>query len=222
MFDKRINIFVGHFGSGKTEVSVNSVLLMNERNYKTAIVDLDIVNPFFRTADVKKILVDKGIKVITPVFAGSNTDVPALPAEISSVFDNQEDRIFIDVGGDELGARVLARYREGILENEHDVFMVVNTKRPETDNDSKILDYISLIENSSGIKISGLINNTNLLNETTNAHIMKGQEILNRVSKSSKIPVRFISGFKRDVLSLNVAVERIILNRMIKTPFGNF
>ena len=108
MFDKRIAIFTGHFGSGKTEVAVNYALQTAGRGKKTAIVDLDIVNPFFRTADARGILEAEGIRVITPVYANTNVDVPSLPPEISSMFEDRSYNVWIDVGGDDLGARAVS------------------------------------------------------------------------------------------------------------------
>ncbi len=104
MFNKRINIFTGHFGSGKTEVAVNYAFEMARTGQRTAIVDLDIVNPFFRTADAKQKLENSGIKVVLPMYANTNVDVPALPAEINTLFERKDFKLVFDVGGDDLGS----------------------------------------------------------------------------------------------------------------------
>ena len=104
MFDKRINIFTGHFGSGKTEVAVNYAMKMAEAGYRTAIVDFDIINPYFRTADAKDALEEQNIKVILPMYANTNVDIPAIPPEIYSLFEDKDTKVVLDVGGDDLGA----------------------------------------------------------------------------------------------------------------------
>jgi nitrogenase subunit NifH len=202
MFEKRLNIFAGHFGSGKTEVSVNFALILSEMGFKTAIVDLDIVNPFFRTADISDYLKSKNIQTILPVYANTNVDIPALPAEISTVFENKEFTAVFDVGGDDLGAKVLSRYRNEIIKDNYEMYCVINTKRQTTDSADKIETMINEIENSSGLKITGLVNNTNLLSETKINDLIKGQKIIDVISDRMEIPVSFISSFlNEDLLS---------------------
>jgi len=194
MFDKRINIFTGHFGSGKTEVAVNYAIKMSEMHKETAIVDLDIVNPYFRTADAREVLERHGIWVITPLYANTNVDVPALPPQISTLFDNKEYKVVLDVGGDDLGAKAVSRYRTEIFENDYEMFFVINTRRPMTNTVEKIEGMIRSIEESSRIKVTRLVNNTNILQDTAMEDIMEGQKLIEHVSKELNIPVGFISG----------------------------
>ncbi|NTV88984.1 MAG: P-loop NTPase [Clostridiales bacterium] len=196
MYEKRISIFTGHFGSGKTEVSVNYALELAKQGYRTAIVDLDIVNPFFRTADVASILESKGIKVITPVFANTNMEVPSLPPDIYSVFNQKDYRVVIDVGGDDLGAKVLARYHEEIAGDDCEMYFVVNTRRPDTASEEGIRLMLDEIENSSGFKVDWLVNNTNILLETTEKEILEGDIKIRHVSEQLGIPVAFTSGLE--------------------------
>ncbi|MFA6308196.1 MAG: hypothetical protein WC677_00400 [Clostridia bacterium] len=206
MFEKRLNIFAGHFGSGKTEVAVNYALILSKMGFKTAIIDLDIVNPFFRTADINDYLKSKNIQTILPVYANTNVDIPALPAEISTVFENKEFTAVFDVGGDDLGAKVLSRYKNEIIKDNYEMFCVINTKRQSTDSVDKIETMIKEIENSSGLKVMGLVNNTNLLSETKINDLVKGQKIIEVVSDRMEIPVSFISSF----LNENLLSEKFI------------
>jgi hypothetical protein len=167
MPDKRINIFIGHFGSGKTEVAVNYALKLVKANPKTCIVDLDIVNPYFRTADAKIQLEEKGIWVILPMYANTNVDVPALPPEMNSIFEKKQYSTVFDVGGEDIGAKVISRYREDILKDSYELFAVINVKRPMTETADRIEKMIYELEEASRIKITKLVNNTNLLDETT-------------------------------------------------------
>ena len=194
MFKKRISIFTGHFGSGKTEVAVNYALKLSEMYKKTAIVDFDIVNPFFRTADARKELEERGVKVLTPLYANTNVDVPSLPPEINMLFENKDYRAVFDVGGDELGAKVLSRYNTDILADESEMYFVINTRRPMTLSDRGIEEMIRDIEWSSKLKVDWLVNNTNLLGETTPEIIREGAEIIEKVSEKLGIPLGFTSG----------------------------
>ncbi len=221
MFEKRINIFTGHFGSGKTEVAVNYALMLSKMGFKTAIVDMDIVNPYFRTADIKDFLRENGILPITPVYANTNVDVPALPAEINMIFENKEYTAVLDVGGDDLGVRVLSRYKNDIINESHDVFCVINTKREMTGSVEKIKSMIKEIENSSGLKITGLVNNTNLLFETKIEDLIDGQSIIKEVSDELEIPISFISSFlDEDLLSVEFEADYLFqMNKKILLPW---
>lgn len=221
MFEKRINIFTGHFGSGKTEVAVNYAFKLAERNSKVAIVDLDIVNPYFRTADAKKELENAGIKVILPMYANTNVDVPALPAEINTLFEEKDYKVVLDVGGDDLGARVLARYNDEIIHDDYEMHFVVNLKRPMTDTLEKVEMMIAEIEFSSKLKVTKLVNNTNMLHETNADEILKAQEIINEISSRLSIPVGFISGFDETLRTIpnNTGLELFPMKKYIKLPW---
>jgi hypothetical protein len=221
MFDKRISIFTGHFGSGKTEVAVNyseKLLLLNR---KTAIVDFDIVNPYFRTADVKDYLESKGIYVITPLYANTNVDVPALPGEINTLFERKEYSVVFDVGGDDLGARVLSRYNEEILAEDYEMYFVINIKRPMTDTYNRIEEMIRNIEYSSRLKVTKLVNNTNLLKDTVEQDILEGKELIEEVSKKLNIPLGFSSYISTHAQDLREKLGHDVLemNKLIKLPW---
>lgn len=221
MFDKRINIFAGHFGSGKTEVAVNYAMKMKDMNKKVAIVDLDIVNPFFRTADMKEKFEEKGIKAILPVYANTNVDVPALPAEINIVFEQKSYECVIDVGGDDLGARALSRYRSQIEQEAYNLYMVINILRPMTETAEKILKMLDEIQTMSNLKVTGFVNNTNLLMDTEADQIIEGQKVIDRVSEITGIPVAFtacMDDIYDDVKKL-ISTEVFVLNKNILLPW---
>ena len=221
MFEKRVSIFTGHFGSGKTEVAVNYALKMAEMYEKVAIVDMDIVNPFFRTADVKNMLEERGIKVILPQYANTNVDVPSLPAEINTVFENKEYHVVLDIGGDDLGAKVVSRYRDSIIKDDYDMYFVVNTRRPMTDSEKGIEEAIYDIEYSSRLKVAKLVNNTNLLNETTLEYFNEGDAMIRAVSEKLGIPVGFVSGLEKVMAEVNNYTEKqkLVLGKLIKLPW---
>ncbi len=220
-FDKRINIFTGHYGSGKTEAAINFALILKKLFTKVAIVDLDIVNPFFRTADAKLELENIGIKTILPVFAGTNSDVPALPGEINSIFQNEETKTVIDVGGDDAGAKALSRYRNDFISQDFEMFCVINTCRPMTDTSEKIKNMIWEIESSSRLKITNLINNTNLMENTTIDIVMEGHRKILEVSRDIKIPLAFACGMDKSFESEfdKIDTDYILLTKKVKTPW---
>ncbi len=199
MFEKRLNIFIGHFGSGKTEVAVNYALKMAQANNKTAIVDFDIVNPYFRTADAKEELEKNNIWVILPMYANTNVDVPALPSEIYSLFQKKEYKAVLDVGGDDLGAKAVSRFKEEILEDDYEMYFVINTRREMTSSPEKIIEMIKVIEESANIKVTKLVNNSNLLDETTAEIILEGNRIIAEVSEMLGLPIGITAGLE-DVL----------------------
>jgi hypothetical protein len=192
--DKRINIFVGHFGSGKTEISINYALDLQRRGLKTMIVDLDIVNPFFRTVEVKDYLEQNEIKVIAPNFAGTALDVPSIPASVYSAFDNANFNVVLDIGGDDAGARILGNLRDHISDGTYDMLYVINARRPLSADISAVGNLLHSIEQTSGLKVTGLINNTNLSSETTIYDIMYGQVLAEDLSRQADIPIVKICG----------------------------
>ena len=156
---KRITIFSGHYGSGKTNVAVNYALWLKTMKEKVSIADLDIVNPYFRTKDSMAVLRENGVELISSEYANSNVDVPALPAETYGVLQNKEIYAVIDVGGDDRGALALGRYSEGILEDgDYELLFVINKFRPLTRNADMALEIMAEIEKACHIKFTAIVN----------------------------------------------------------------
>ncbi len=221
MFEHRITIFTGHFGSGKTEVSVNYAFQLARSGRKTVIVDLDIVNPFFRTADAKKPLEEKGIKVIVPVYANTNVDVPSLPAQINTVFEDRSYHVVLDVGGDDLGAHILSRYNGEIMGEDHFHYFVVNTKRPMTRTPDEIELMVNEIQDSARLKVDSFVNNANLLGASSPDIIAEASGIIGKVSGKLGIPVGIVSGMEevlRDYAG-DPGIDRLYLNKYIRLPW---
>ncbi len=194
MIDKRIKIITGHYGSGKSEFSLNYVLKLRKQiEGKLALSDLDVINVYFRTREKKEFLEKQGIHVISSSIDAPNLDVPALSAEIHTPLLNKEYTNVIDLGGDKAGATVLARYKNMIEDDEYEFLFVVNANREKTQTAKEVIEYIDVIEKASGLKVTGLINNTHMLKATTIDDVKKGQEVCKEVSKEKNIPIRFIS-----------------------------
>lgn len=188
--EKRIQIIVGHYGSGKTEVAVNYALLQNTGGKKVMLADLDIVNPYFCSREREDMLREQGIEVIIPA-GGAQADLPAVSPRVFKIFDNEDITGILDVGGDPVGARVLAQYVPRIKAASYSMLMVINANRPETKTAGQIMEYIRGIEETSQLRVTGIINNTHLLNETTAEDILRGKELLEEVHHISNLPVSF-------------------------------
>jgi hypothetical protein len=221
MFDKRINIFIGHFGSGKTEVALNYIQQFSRIASDVTIVDLDIVNPFFRTSDAWETLNNHHIKLIKPVYANTNIDVPALPPEINSVLENKNIPVIFDVGGDDLGARAISCYKNSIEKENYDLFFVINLNRPLTSSKSKIKSMLYEIESTTRLKITKLVNNTNLLQETLIEDILKANHIIKEICQEEQIDFGFLCAKKDMVEELSNKTQDTVLTvgDFIKLPW---
>lgn len=197
--DKRIRIITGHYGSGKTEFALNYTVELSKISKKVALADLDIVNVYFRSREKTEALERLGIKVISSSIKGDSSDLPALSGEISvPIIDKSYDYV-IDLGGNDVGATVLKRLKPFFDEKEVDLLMVVNTNRPDTESPEKIIEEMRKLEDSTGFKVSGFINNSNLIRETTYETIRTGEKILQRVSEITKVEIRYTSYIKEIV-----------------------
>lgn len=187
---KRITLFAGHYGSGKTNIAVNYALHLKEQFDKVSIADLDIVNPYFRTKDSEDFLESKGIHLICSEYANSNVDVPALPAEAYSIIDNESVHAVIDVGGDDRGALALGRYAPAILSrNDYEMLFVINKFRPLTRDCASTLAVMQEIETACGMKFTGIVNNSNLGNETSEEDVISSLAYAEEISKAASLPV---------------------------------
>lgn len=191
MLDKRLVIIIGHYGSGKSEFSVNYAVKMKEKYDNVSIADLDIVNPYFRSREKREFFEQIGVKVFDSSIRNTAVDIPALPAEIMGVILNPNERSILDVGGDPVGARVLARYSEQIKNTDYDMFFVINANRPETSTVEGAIKYLNMIEETSKLKVTGLINNTHMLKDTSVEDVEFGHEITKKVSWETDIPIRY-------------------------------
>ena len=187
---KRVTLFSGHYGSGKTNIAVNYAMKLNALGLPTAIADLDTVNPYFRTKDSETVLSKAGIRVISLPFANTNVDLPSLPSEVYSLVQQHREYAVLDIGGDDDGAYALGRFTPYILEeNNYDHFFVVNFFRPMTPDAESAAEYIADIEKACGIKFTGIVNNSNLGEETTAALIKSTFREADRLSELSDLPV---------------------------------
>lgn len=198
----RLTAIVGHYGCGKTEFAFNLALMLAEQGRKkTALADLDIVNPYFRSRERQDILFKNGIQLISTSSIHSDADVPALPPKLNSLIQNEDNSGVLDIGGDAVGARILARYRHLLQNTSFGMYFVLNANRPAVSTADKAIISIRQIEKASGIRVAGIVNNTHLCNETTSQDIIKGYHLSSLVSE--KMNIQLIC----NVVPLNLAEE---------------
>ena len=190
MDHKRITLFAGHYGSGKTNIAVNYALLLAREGKRTAIADLDIVNPYFRTADSARELAEAGVDLISPQFANSNVDLPALPAEAYRLVEDRSLYAVMDIGGDDRGAYALGRYTPYILEEgDYRMAFVANPCRPLTKTPEEALEVMREIEAAGGLPFTCIVNNANLAHETSLHTVLDALPYMKRLSELSGLPV---------------------------------
>ncbi|MBP5194269.1 MAG: hypothetical protein J6126_06015 [Clostridia bacterium] len=167
-FDRRVTIFGGHYGSGKTNAATSYALALKSAGRKVGVFDLDIVNPYFRTKDAAEIFESAGIDLVASEYANTNVDIPAMTAEFYRLTGDRSSFAVADVGGDDRGALALGRYKDEIIrENDYNFLFVLNRFRPETRTVSGAERIMREIEKACGIPFTGVVNNPNLGAETT-------------------------------------------------------
>lgn len=194
--DKRIRIISGHYGSGKTEFALNYIKALSKVSKKPAIADLDIVNVYFRSRERRIELEKSGIKVISSSILGNSSDMPAISSEVYVPLRDKSYDYVIDLGGNNVGTIVLGRLKALLEPKEIDFFMVVNINRPETSTVETIIKHMKELESSTNLKVTGFVNNTNLIRETDYETIKEGNKVLLEVSKNTKVPIRYTSYMK--------------------------
>lgn len=215
MESKRVTLFAGHYGSGKTNIAVNYALKLRADRKPVVIADLDIVNPYFRTKDSEKELTEAGIRLISSQYASSNVDLPALPQDVYSIVDNNTEYAVMDIGGDDRGAYALGRYADSLKkENNYEMFMVINMYRPLTRDVESTLEVMAEIEAACSMKFTAIVNNSNIGEETTEQDVLDSLGYANEVSKATGIPVRLTTVDEKLYNNLYGKVENLMPLRL--------
>lgn len=189
---RRITLFAGHYGSGKTNIAVNFALHLAEQGKQVTLADMDIVNPYYRAKDSADEMEKAGVKMIASAYANSNVDVPALPQEMYAVTEDKARYAVLDVGGDDRGALALGRYAPEILkENDFHMIYVFNASRPLSRRAEDALEIMKEIEIAGGVPFTAIVNNTNLGKETTWETVTASMEEAERLSQISGLPLLF-------------------------------
>lgn len=210
---KRITIIAGHYGSGKSEISVH-LAIHKQIDY---IVDLDIINPYFRSRALQSLFDEHGIHLVESTIKGMlNSDMPYVSGEAAVPFVNEKITAIYDLGGTENGGRVLIQFVDKIKKLEDiDLLYVVNLYRPETATKEKIIKAIHDLESEAQLKVTGLINNTNLMSYTTEEDVIEGERVLTEVGVVTKLPIVYTVVEETHQFNHPFKGEKIILSRLV-------
>jgi hypothetical protein len=219
-------MIVGNYGSGKTEVAVNLAILLADAGNEVHIADLDIVNPYFRSREARAVMEAHGIRVVIPPGEQVYADLPIVVPEIKGMLVPGDDVFSLfDVGGDEVGARMLSSLREPLGDNPYSLLQVINSRRPFTDTVEGCLKMQSAIEQASRLAVTGYIVNTHLIEETTVEIVLEGYDLARRASARSGVPIEFVSVMKElaqhdEITGIEAPIlqlERIMLPPWLRT-----
>ncbi len=191
---KKITVYFGNYGSGKTELSLNTAIELRKTHSDVTLVDLDVVTPYFRSSEHKAMLEQMGIRVVTPVFANTTVDVPSLPPDIYAAFKG--GRAVFDCGGDPVGATVLGSLKaqfDTVREDTQALF-VVNTRRPFQGSAAQLKESLEKIEARARLKADGMVFNANLGAATTGQELAEGYAIVKAFEKETGLPLLYVSG----------------------------
>jgi len=222
-FSKNILVIVGGYGSGKSEVAINLARhLATNQSEPVAIADLDIVNPYFRSRETDEQLEELSIKSLNPKGEYRHADLPIILPEIKSAIKRHQGKLILDVGGDDVGARILSSLAESFQSGNYELFLVLNANRPFTRDVDACLKLMGEIEVSSRLKFTGIISNTHLLSETTSETILKGLKLARELRQHTNLPVVFVCVTDSVLESLepeSIDLPVLALNRLLLKPW---
>jgi len=190
-FPGKILIFMGMFGSGKTEIALNFAQSLSKAGQRVALADIDTISPYYRSRDLREAFGKDGIKIIAPAGKLAHADLPIISPEIFGYVENPEYRIVIDVGGNDDGAVVLSSLIRRLPAERCTTFYVLNPYRPFNDTIANAVSHVERLREKSRMRIDFLVNNSNIGPETTGKEILHGEDFIEEISKITTIPVAF-------------------------------
>ncbi len=182
-------LLAGHYGSGKTNIAASLALAEKDAGRDVYVIDLDIINPYFRLADHKARLAEKGIPILHPAYANTNVDIPALLPEVAGVMATFPGLLIIDVGGDDTGAFALGQYAAPLSSRENQLWLVCNPYRPFTAETQDAVDIARQIEAAGRMRFTGVVANPNLSQETTAQTVLDGLPAVDAIAARLGLPV---------------------------------
>ena len=228
MLDRRVTVFVGHFGSGKTEIALNSAFALRQDGQPVTVVDLDVVKPYFRTRAARNLLAERGIRLLAPTGDSVFADLPILVPEVRNLLRSPVERLVLDVGGDETGARPLGSLSDVLPREETRVWVVLNFRRPFTRDAAEAELMVRQIEAAGRVSVDGLVSNTHLMGETTPEIVLEGYDLAEETAARTGVPVvgvtverDLLGGAQPDELTWTQALKcpLTLLERIVRPPF---
>lgn len=216
---KKYTLICGHYGCGKTNFSLNLALDLAAAGEKVTVVDMDIVNPYFRSSDYDSLLESRGIRLIAPRYSRSTLDIPSLPAEIASTFEDDGGYVIVDVGGDDAGATALGRFASAINAFDHDMLYVINKYRPLTEDAPDAAALLGEIEAASRIKATGIVNNSHLMMYTTAQTVRDSLSFADETAAALGLEIRCTTAPRDRVGELTDVKNIYPVDVYVKTPW---
>ncbi len=222
--DNRIIIVCGHYGTGKSNFSLNLALAERAKGNPVTLVDLDLVNPYFLSSGYDEKLKEAGIQVIAPKYAGTNVDIPAIGPEINGIF-SREGVSIVDLGGDDAGATVLGRFHRQLAEHGYEMLYVVNKYRNLTASPEEAVEILQEIERVARCKPTGIVNNSHLKQLTELATIEESISFAKEVAKITQLPIiyqtapDYIEGVEEMLEAYSLKEQYFPVEILVKTPW---
>ena len=219
---KKITILTGHFGSGKTEIAINLALKEKHEHSKVAISDLDVINPYFRTRDARELFRKNNIELIAPKDRLANSDLPVVSGEIYRVIHDPSYKVIVDAGGDKDGATALGQYFNDWEQFKPEVLFVLNANRPYVSTVEGASFTVKQIEKASRLKVTGIINNSNIGSFTSMEEIICGLDLSKELSNLLNIPLLYTcisSQLRQEAEMFQSTNETIFIERYMKVPW---
>ncbi len=222
MFEKRVTIFVGHFGSGKTEIALNGALDLAAAGIQVTLADIDVVKPYFRSRAARDMLDSAGIRLLAPTGDNTHSDLPIIVPQIRSALKDPACRLVMDAGGDDNGAKVLGSLADVVPPDETQCLAVLNFRRPSTPDPAGAVTMVRDIEAAARIKVTGLVSNTHLMGETTPRIVLEGHRMAVQASRELDIPVvavTVVDGLAHSMRDKDLDCPLVVLRRVVLPPF---
>ena len=223
MFRKRVTVFVGHFGSGKTEIALNGALQLAATGLPVTLADLDVVKPYFRSRAARAILSDAGIELLAPTGANIHADLPIIVPQIRSQLRHDRKHLIMDVGGDDVGARVLGSLADVVPPEDTECLLVLNFRRPGTPDPGAAAIMVREIEAVGRVPVTGLISNTHLMDETTPDVVLEGYRMARETARLTDVPLAAVtvsSELASELAAVDLECPVITMRRIVRPPFA--
>ena len=214
-----LTLVCGHYGTGKTNLSINLAVECAREGKDVVLVDLDIVNPYFRSSDYADILRKENIKVVGPIFANSNADTPSLPAEMGTVLADTSKTVIVDVGGDDVGATALGRYADIISKRGYEMIYVINRYRSMTSTPEDAAEILVEIERACGLRATSIVNNSHLKQITTAETVLDSVHFADCTAKMLGLPISFTTAPRGVADALNNIPNVYPIDIYVRTPW---
>ena len=222
MYERRITVLVGSFGSGKTEIALNGALALAAAGGPVTLADLDVVKPYFRSRAARAILDEAGIRLLAPAGEVTHADLPIVVPQVRAALRDPSCRVVVDAGGDDVGARVLGSLSDVLPVADAHVLVVLNFRRPSTPDAEKAAAMVRKIEAAARVKVTGLVSNTHLMRETTPRVVLEGHQLAVEAAEDLSIPVIAVtatSDVAADLAGEELGCPLVVLQRIVLPPF---